>query len=64
MLRKVILFGCQQPVRWRACLKAHLNISVQTEVFIRRGGQGEQKEIRGTGCGCVGSILSGPDMDL
>ena len=45
-------------------LKAHLSITEQAEAFIRRERDKENKEIGRRGCGCAGSVLAGPDMDL
>lgn len=58
------LFRCGQPETMAgSCSQNHLNISVQAGAFI-----GKERESRkgdqGTGCGCVGSVLAGPEMDL
>ena len=52
----------QLPATWKmeaSHLKAHLNISVQAVVFIRRKRDKETKEIRGRGCERAGSVLGG-----
>ena len=43
-----------------SCLKAHLSVSVQTDVLIRKERDKGNKEIRGRGRGHAGSVLSGP----
>ena len=58
------LSKCQDLRRPRIrALKAHLNLSAQTGVFLRGGGEAEQRD-QGRGCGPAGSVLAGPNVDL
>lgn len=41
-----------------SCRKAHLNISVQAGIFIRK-----ERESRTVKSGSAGSVLAGPDID-
>ena len=55
------------PASWKtedSHLKAHLNISVQAEVFISRERDKEGKQIKGRDCRPAGRGLAGTNMDL